>query len=443
MIAFHYRNRELRCEDVALQHLSQQFGTPLYVYSASSILHRFQELSTELAPVPHLICYAVKTNSNLGILDALRRAGSGFDIVSVGELQRVLAVGAAANRIVYAGVGKRPEEIRAALQADIAMFNVESMPEAESLAAIARNMNRIASVALRINPDLEAGAHSYLSTGSAREKFGFEQRKILDAFDHLSALSGLRPIGLHCHVGSQILDTQSHRVVAERLVELTQALRERGVQIRVLNLGGGMGIRYSDENAPRARDFATAVVPLVRELGIRLIVEPGRFIIGNAGVLLTQALYWKQTSQKNFLIVDAGMNDLMRPSLYGAHHEILPLRRQPGRDPVEMDIVGPICESGDFLARGRRLPEISPGEYLAVCSAGAYGFSMSSNYNSRPRAAEVLVAGSHYHLVRERETHDDLMHLEHVWTHMDEHVLEARRLSGMSSGQSRKPGNLE
>jgi len=410
-----YRGDDLYCDAVRLADVAAACGTPTYIYSAASILAQLAALRRALEPVPHAICYAVKTNSNLAVLGTLARAGCGFDIVSGGELQRLLRVGVDPARIVFAGVGKTAVEMRAALAAGIGTFNLESMAEADVLSQVATELGRTAAVALRVNPDVAAGAHRYISTGTAADKFGVPASDVPECFAHLAALPGLRPVGLHCHLGSQILHLETYAAAAARLASLWRALRAAGHPLEQLNLGGGLGIRYHDETPPEPADYAAAILPIVRELGAKLVVEPGRFLVGNAGVLVSRVLYRKPAGTKRFLVVDAGMNDLVRPSLYGAHHEILPLRRQPERPDESVDLVGPICESGDFLARDRTLARLEAGEHIAVCGAGAYGFSMSSNYNSRPRAAEVLVRDAAFRVVRERETVADLWRGESDW----------------------------
>ncbi len=416
MHAFEYRADELWCEAVRLSTIATEHGTPTYVYSAASIGSRYAALDAALASVPHRICYAVKTNSNLAILGTLARAGAGFDIVSGGELHRLMRVGVDPARIVFAGVGKSADEMRAALAAGIGTFNIESRPEAEALSRVATAAGLAARVALRVNPDVQAGGHSYVATGTAAQKFGVPWTEAVEIWEYIARLPGLVPVGLHGHVGSQILDVGVYRDVAARLAELALALRSRGHSIESLNVGGGLGIRYHDEVEPDPAAFAAAVLPVVRALGVELVVEPGRFLVGNAGVLLTRVVYRKQAAGKVFVIVDAGMNDLMRPSLYDAHHEIVPLCRNAARRAIAVDVVGPLCESGDFLARGRMLPDVEAGEYLAVRGAGAYGFVMASNYNSRPRPAEVLVSGGVAALVRARESLDDLIRGEQDWT---------------------------
>lgn len=411
-----YRGDQLCCDDVPLASLAASYGTPTYVYSLTAILDRFASLGRALSGVRHRVCYAVKTNSNLAVLGALARAGAGFDIVSAGELARLLRVGAAPECLVYAGVGKTADEMRRALDAGVGTFNVESLAEAELLSALAAERGRTARVALRINPDVAAGGHHYIATGTSAEKFGIPMSDAVATFGRIAALPHLEPRGLHCHVGSQILDMATYGDVARVLSMLVRTLRAGGFQIDDVNIGGGLGIRYRDEVAPTPERFAAAVLPEIAGLDVRLLIEPGRYLVGNAGALLTRVLYHKSTDAKRFVVVDAGMNDLMRPSLYGAHHEILPLRQAPDGDFRSVDVVGPLCESGDFLARDRALPGVEPGEWLAICSAGAYGFAMSSNYNSRPRAAEVLVSGDQHRIVRARETYEDLMRGECDWS---------------------------
>jgi diaminopimelate decarboxylase len=411
-----YRGDHLCCDELPLATLAAAYGTPTYVYSRSEILDRFHGLDRALAGVPHRVCYAVKTNSNLAVLGALVRAGAGFDIVSAGELARLLRVGAKPADMVYAGVGKTVEEMRQALEAGVGTFNIESFPEAELLSAVASRSGRTARVALRINPDVRAGGHHYIATGTAAEKFGVPFAEATAVFGRVAALPHLEPRGLHCHVGSQILDLGTYHEVARVLAGLVRSLRAAGHPVDDLNIGGGMGIRYRDEEPPTPENFAAAVLPAITGLDVRLLVEPGRYLVGNAGALLARVLYRKSTDAKRFVVVDAGMNDLVRPTLYGAHHEILPLRRAPDRDVLAVDVVGPLCESGDFFARDRALPDVEPGEWLAICSAGAYGFAMSSNYNSRPRTAEILVHGDQHQVVRRRETYDDLMRGECDWS---------------------------
>jgi diaminopimelate decarboxylase len=413
--AFEMRDGVLCCDGVPLDAVATRFGTPTYVYSAAAIERAFAALDRAFATVPHTVCYAVKTNSNLAVLGTLVRAGAGFDIVSGGELARVLRAGAPPARVVFAGVGKTADEMRAGLDAGIAAFNVESRPEAALLSDVARDAGRTAPVALRVTPQVHAGGHAYITTGTTAEKFGIPLADAVEVWEELAARPGLELRGLHCHVGSQILDVAVHAEVATRIADLVHKLRERGHAVRDVNVGGGFGIRYRDETPPAPDAVAAAILPAVRDLGVHLWIEPGRFLVGNAGVLLTRVLYRKSAGDKRFVVVDAGMNDLLRPSLYGAHHDILAVRAAPERRTTRADVVGPLCESGDFLARDREVPDVLAGDFLAVAGAGAYGFAMSSNYNSRPRGAEVLVRDGQAECVRARESLEDLVRGERDW----------------------------
>jgi diaminopimelate decarboxylase len=361
----------------------------------------------------------VKTNSNLAVLGTLARIGSGFDIVSGGELSRLQHLGIAGDRIVFAGVGKTSDEMQLALRAGISLFNVESWEEIELLARIASNSNVVARIALRVNPDVEAGAHRYISTGTSSDKFGIPHHEVVELYARASRFPGLAPRGLHCHLGSQILDTDVYRRVALQLAGLIEELRATGLPVESVNLGGGLGIRYRDEQPPSLEDYVGAFAPPLHRSGVHILVEPGRFLVGNAGVLLARVIRRKESLAKTFVVVDAAMNDMVRPTLYDAYHGILPVRRHIDRSPETVDVVGPVCESGDFLARERELPRLEANDIIAVCSAGAYGFTMSSNYNSRPRAAEVLVDGADYRIVRARECVDDLIRGETDWDRAD------------------------
>ena len=412
---FTYRDDVLSCEEVSLAEVAEKIGTPAYVYSATAIRQEFHRLRAALEPLDHSIHYAVKTNSNLAVLGTLARVGSGFDIVSGGELSRLQRLGVAGDRIVFAGVGKTEAEMHLALRAGISLFNVESWEEVELLARIASDLNAVARIALRVNPDVEAGAHRYISTGTSSEKFGIPHHKVVELYARASRLPSLAPRGLHCHLGSQILDPEVFRRIAVQLARLIVELRAIGLPVESANLGGGLGIRYRDEQPPSLEDYVAAIAPPLRPLGVRILVEPGRLLVGNAGVLLTRVIRRKESPTKTFVVVDAAMNDLVRPSLYDAYHGILPVQRRMDRSLETVDVVGPVCESGDFLARQRELPRLETDEVVAVCSAGAYGFSMSSNYNSRPRAAEVLVDGAAFRIVRARERMDDLVRGEADW----------------------------
>jgi diaminopimelate decarboxylase len=394
--------------------IADAVGTPTYVYSRRAILESFTAYTHALASVPHVICYAMKANSNLAILAALARAGAGVDVLSGGELYRALTAGVDPKKIVFAGVGKQPEEMREALKAGILMFNVESPAELRELDRVAQELGTTALTALRVNPDVDPETHPYISTGLKSSKFGIPISRALAEYEAAAHLPGIEVVGVHVHIGSQLTKTSPYADSLARVTELVDALRRRGIQIRYLDVGGGLGIRYKDETPPSQADLGAVLLPFAKRLGVTLILEPGRSIVGNAGALLTRVLYLKETEAKRFVIVDAAMNDLIRPSLYNAYHEILPVRASDGTKRVIVDVVGPVCESGDFLAQDRELPEASSGDLLAVMSAGAYGFAMASNYNSRPRAAEVLVDGSRYSIVRRRESYEDLILGEQV-----------------------------
>ncbi len=412
---FSYRNDELYCEDVPLSRIAKEVGSPCYVYSHASLLRQYRAYDRAFEGLPHLIAFAMKSNSNLAILRAMAREGSGVDIVSGGELFRALRAGIPAQKMVFAGVGKGPEEIREALKADILMFNVESSAELHAINGVAAEMGVRARVALRINPDIDPKTHPYISTGLKKSKFGIAADRAVEEFRLARSLSNIEVVGVHKHIGSQLTEVTPFVEALKKILALVQDVRADGADIRYINIGGGLGITYSDETPPKPHDLATAIAPFVRDLKVTLIMEPGRNLVGNAGVLITRVLYEKQGEAKRFVIVDAAMNDLIRPSLYGAYHEIRPLRQQfVGGQRHNVDVVGPVCESGDFLAKDRDLPHVPAGELLAVMSAGAYGFVMSSNYNSRPRVPEVLVDGGSLHVIRARETYEDLIKGERI-----------------------------
>ncbi len=407
---FTYTNAELHCESLPLRAVADAVGTPTYIYSKAALLESYAAYDRAFASVPHVICYAVKANSNLGVLAALARAGAGADIVSGGELFRALRAGVPAKKIVFSGLGKTREEMRDALKADILMFNVESVSELRVLDEVAREMGVRATVGLRVNPDVDPQTHPYISTGLKTSKFGVPIAEALAVYEEAAKLTGLEVLAVQMHIGSQLTKTTPFGDAGARLGALAKTLRERGIAIDYLDLGGGLGIRYRDEQPPRHEEYAAVLVPIARELGVTVLIEPGRSIVGNAGVLLTRVLYRKTTEAKRFVVVDAAMNDLIRPSFYDAYHEIRPVMAPRATVPAETaDVVGPICESGDFLAKDRALPPVAEGDLLAVMSAGAYGFAMASNYNTRPRAAEVLVDGASYTIVRRRETYEDLV----------------------------------
>ncbi len=412
MDAFVYRHDQLCAEDVPVTQLAQRFGTPCYVYSRAAIEQRWHAFDNALAAIDHLICYSVKANSNLAVLNILARLGSGFDIVSLGELERVLAAGGDPRKIVFSGVSKRTDEMQRALQVGIYCFNVESEAELHCLNDTARAMQRKAPVSLRVNPDVDAKTHPYISTGLKDNKFGIPITEAHRVYRLAASMPHLDIIGIDCHIGSQLTEVTPFVDAIKRLLLLLASLKQAGIQLHHLDLGGGLGIRYRDESPPTPAEYAAALSSALGQHHYQILLEPGRAIVGNAGILLTKVEQLKHNDSKHFAIIDAAMNDLMRPALYDAWHEIVAV--QPRRDipTIHYDVVGPVCESGDFLGKDRPLA-IQAGDLLAVRSAGAYGSSMSSNYNTRPRAAEVMVDGNTAHLVRQRETIAELFAGEH------------------------------
>ncbi|CAM2058524.1 Diaminopimelate decarboxylase [Desulfovibrionales bacterium] len=408
---FKYCDGELYVEDVRIKDLVETYGTPIYVYSATTLRCHYEAFDSAFATIPHLTCFAVKACPNLCVLRLFKQHGAGMDIVSGGELFRALAVGVPPQQIVYSGVGKQLHEIRQALEADILMFNVESLQELEAINACAVSMGRQARISLRINPDVDPKTHPYISTGLIKNKFGLDIKSSMAIYRFAVGLPGIEPIGIDCHIGSQITSLDPFLETLDRLICIYDQLKAEGIDIRYLDLGGGLGITYNDEEPPHPTAFGQALMPVLRECPMTVILEPGRVIAGNAGLLVTRVVYTKETLNKHFIIVDAAMNDLIRPSFYGSHHHIGEVTLA-GRTPIIADVVGPICESGDFLARDRKLPRVEQGELLAIFSTGAYGFAMSSQYNSRPRAAELLVDGGNVILARHRETYRDLITLE-------------------------------
>ena len=400
------RDGELAIEQVLLNRIADEQGSPCYVYSRAAISDAFQSYADALQGQDHLICYAVKANSNLAVLNVLARLGSGFDIVSLGELERVLAAGGEANRVVFSGVGKTPAEMRRALEAGIRCFNVESVAELETLNQVAGDSGHIAPVSIRVNPDVDAQTHPYISTGLKDNKFGIDIHSAVAVYQQAQALAHIDVHGIDCHIGSQLTDTAPFLDAMDRVLTLMDALAEKDIQYRHLDLGGGLGVTYRDEQVPAVGDYIAQVRERLGDRQVTLMFEPGRSLVANAGVLLTEVLYLKHNEHKNFAVVDAAMNDMLRPSLYEAWMDLQPLSTRKG-DKQVYDVVGPICETGDFIAKDRELC-LQPGDRLALCSAGAYGFVMSSNYNSRTRACEVMVDGDQYHVVRERETLSDL-----------------------------------
>jgi len=399
---FHYQQDQLFAENIALADIAKQFGTPCYVYSRAALTDAYRQFADALKAREHLICFAVKSNSNLAILNVFARLGAGFDIVSGGELQRVLAAGGDAGKVVFSGVGKTESEMRLALDAGILCFNVESAAELDRLNEVAGKMGKTAAISFRVNPNVDAKTHPYISTGLKKNKFGVAYTEALALYRKAASMAHLRVTGMDCHIGSQLTETSPFIAAAEKVLSLADQLASEGIKLEHLDLGGGLGIRYNAETPPSIADYAQALLGALQGRSEKLIVEPGRVLVGNAGVLLTRVEYLKPGEEKHFAIVDAAMNDLMRPALYDAYHAILPVSCSASHS-QEYEIVGPICETGDFLGHERELA-LDQGSLLALMSAGAYGMSMSSNYNTRPRAAEVMVDGDSLHLIRERET---------------------------------------
>jgi len=410
---FQYHQDELHCEEVPIKEIAREVGTPFYLYSLNTLESHFRAFQSAFAKVDHLICFSAKANSNIAILRIFTRMGGGVDVVSGGEIFRAMKAGASPNRIVYSGVGKREEEIEYALELPILMFNVESTQELVLMDRIAGNMRTKAPVALRVNPDVDPKTHPYISTGLKKNKFGINLQKSLDDYRLANSLPNVKVIGVSCHIGSQLTEVGPFVEAVQRLRELVLKLRAEGMNIQYMDIGGGLGITYNLEEPPHPQDYANALLKELGDTHCTLVLEPGRVIVGNAGVLVAKVLYTKEGEDKNFIIVDAAMNDLIRPSLYGSYQRIQSVHKVE-RGEMLADVVGPICESGDFLAKDRKLPRLEQGDLLAVMSAGAYGFSMSSNYNSRPRAAEVLVSKDKYFVIRQREDYDDLVRGETV-----------------------------
>lgn len=412
MSAFEYRNGQLYAEDVALADVARAHGTPTYVYSRAALERHYRDYADALEGFPHLICYAVKANSSLAVLQVLARQGAGFDIVSQGELERVLAAGGDPAQVVFSGVGKTTGEMQRALEVGIRCFNVESAAELERLSQVAVSLGRTAPVSVRVNPDVDARTHPYISTGLRDNKFGIDIAQAPAVYRRAAALPNIDLIGVDCHIGSQLTSMEPFLDALERVLALVDRLRDEGIPLHHLNLGGGLGVRYRDENPPAAGEYMARVRQRLAGRSLTLVVEPGRSISANAGLLLTRVEYLKDQGERHFCIVDAAMNDLLRPALYQAWMAIEPVRPRPD-PPRTMDVVGPVCETADFLGQDRELA-VQVGDLLGIHGAGAYGFSMSSNYNSRPRAAEVMVDGDRCHLVRTRETHAELMRGESV-----------------------------
>jgi len=415
---FEYRNGEMFAEGVALERIAREVGTPAYVYSLATLKRHFKVFDQAFSKVRHIVCFSVKANSNLALLRAFAKEGSGFDIVSGGELFRALKVGADPTKIVFSGVGKKREEIEYALNSGILMFNVESEQELIALNDIASSMGKRAPISLRVNPDVDPQTHPYISTGMKKAKFGVDIKKSLETYRKAVSLRNVEVVGVDCHIGSQLTSITPFVDALAKVREyldrvLAGEMKKEGAQIRYLDIGGGLGINYHDETPPLPDEYAKAIVEGLEGLDVTLILEPGRVIVGNAGILLTEVQYIKETDSKNFVIVDGGMNDLIRPALYGSYQAIQPVVENRAQR-IVADVVGPICESGDFFAKDREIPRPQRGDLLAVMSAGAYGFTMASNYNSHPKPPEVLVDGEKYYVIRRRESFDDLINGEAI-----------------------------
>jgi len=411
--SFQYQDGRLYVENLPVEEIVEKEGSPLYIYSKKALVERIRSYRDAFASQPTLVAYAMKANGNLAILSLLAKEGAGIDVVSGGELFRARKAGIPGEKIVFAGVGKSREEIAYALREKILMFNIESQDELDHISQVAVEMGTQAPVALRVNPDVDPKTHPYISTGMKKSKFGIPVERAVAEYQRASKLPGIKIVGIHQHIGSQLTEISPFRDAFDRLLAFHSELAGAGVRVTHLDLGGGLGIRYQSEEPPTPADLAALVLPRVKDLGVTLVLEPGRSIVGNAGILVTRVLYRKTTAVKSFVIGDAGMNDLLRPSLYGAHHDLLPVREKKG-ETIKGDLVGPICETGDFLATDREMPDFVSGDLIAVMSAGAYGFSMASNYNARPRPAEVLVDGGSYRVVRDRESFEDLVRGERV-----------------------------
>lgn len=410
---FQFKNNELYCENVAVTAIAKRVGTPFYLYSHHTIVDHFTKIEKAFAPVKPLICYAMKANDNLAVLKTLADLGAGFDIVSIGEFKKALKVKANPKKIVFASVGKTKEEIAFAIQKGILFFNVESLPELEEINRIAKKLGEKTQGALRVNPDVAAPTHEFIATGTLSKKFGIDLKTTREILKSQGRYSFVKIAGLHIHIGSQITSGAPFVQGIRKVVDFIQSLKEDGIHIEYLDIGGGLGIIYKDEKPQTAQDYANAVLPILKNTGLKIVMEPGRFIVGNAGIFVTKVLYIKDNGYKKFVIVDGGMNDLIRPSLYDAYHEIVPLHQVNG-ERIKVDVVGPICESGDFFAKDRMLAPVKKNDILAVMSAGAYGYVMSSNYNVRGRVPEVMVKGNKFEITKRRETFEDLLRGETV-----------------------------
>lgn len=411
---FQYKNEQLYVEDLPVKQLAEEFGTPLYIYSRATLERHWHAFDSALGKHPHLICYAVKANSNIGILNVMAKLGSGFDIVSQGELERVLAAGGDASKVVFSGVAKSRAEIMRALEVGIRCFNVESVAELHHINQIAGEMGKMAPISLRVNPDVDAHTHPYISTGLKENKFGVSVDEAREVYKLAATLPHVKITGMDCHIGSQLTELQPFLDATDRLIRLMEQLKEDGITLKHLDLGGGLGVTYTDETPPHPSDYAAALLNKLKDYeDLEIILEPGRAIAANAGILVAKVQYLKSNESRNFAITDTGMNDMIRPALYEAYMNIIEIERTLGREKAIYDVVGPVCETSDFLGKQRELA-IAEGDYIAQRSAGAYGASMSSNYNSRPRTAEVLVDGDNAHLIRRRENLSELWALESI-----------------------------
>ena len=410
---FEYKNHQLHCEGVPIKNIADEVGTPFYLYSYHTLVRHFTVFDEAFKSITHLVCFSAKANSNLALLRLFANLGGGVDVVSGGELYRALKGGADPRKIVFSGVGKREDEIKYALETGILMFNVESSQELSAINEVAGRIGKKANIAIRVNPDIDPKTHPYISTGLKQNKFGIDILRAPMAYRLASQLPNLKIVGIDCHIGSQLIEVEPIVQALRKLKQLVEDLRKEGIEIQYLDLGGGLGITYDDEEPPHPMEYASNILDEIKGFGCILILEPGRVIVGNAGILVTKVLYTKENEEKRFFIVDAGMNDLVRPSYYGSYHQILPVKEET-REEVVADIVGPLCESGDFLAKGRKIPKVDPGELIAVMSAGAYGFVMSTNYNSRTKVAEVIVRDDQMFVIRQRESYEDLIRGEKI-----------------------------
>jgi diaminopimelate decarboxylase len=410
---FEYKHGELHCEGIPIQHIAEKVGTPFYVYSYQTLVRHFTVFDKAFNGIPHLVCYSAKANSNVALLRLFTSLGGGVDVVSGGELYRALKAGVDPLKIVFSGVGKKEDEIEYALKTGILMFNVESSQELQKINDVAGRIGKRAPISIRVNPNIDPKTHPYLSTGLKQNKFGIDINRALMAYRMASQLQHLEIIGIDCHIGSQLIEAEPFVEALRKLKGLVKNLRKEEMKIRYLDLGGGLGITYEDEEPPQPVEYAGNILEEIQGFDCTLILEPGRVIVGNAGILISKVLYTKENEEKRFVIVDAGMNDLVRPSYYGSYHQVLPVKKE-NREEMLVDVVGPICESSDFLAKGRKIQRLIPGELVAVMSAGAYGFSMSTNYNSRPRVAEVLVRDDQMFVIRQRENYEDLVRGEEI-----------------------------